>query len=446
MSVDDVEGGDAEAGLLTAVAQSLDETSEYRKADAARAIRAAAALRGDAALIGGQAARARLAHLVLRMLRHPEHPTSPSWVARFVARGSGYLDEPPLDLFRTVEGAEWVRRLVEGEPPLSRPDPARVAAAAELDDLTAEEAIAAYAAGSIGSPRLVAVTGLRSFGSIITALQDRRLNLPTKPSPLGDGRDDRDLLWEFEAGREDPSLTPMVVRGARRPMPEPGPELEAAWPTEVPEDADSQAALDGVAAELDREAVHQQREADRAAAAAAGLRGNAPAVGGPEARARLVGWTLLLMRRSTHESRAFSTALCLLQPLPDPEQPYAPPEAGDGLLEMARTADGAARVERWLNSEDPAPVWTGSGKPFVDGPVVDEAFAAYAAGRIDSRRLMKETGIEAFHDLLFGLRTRGLTLPIVPSVVEPGRDDRDLLWEAYARPLSDKAAADQGQP
>lgn len=70
-------------------------------------------------------------------------PTSPKSVARFVARASGYLDEAPLDLLRTVEGAERVRRLVELELPLGRPDPDRVAAAAELDDLTAEEAFAA---------------------------------------------------------------------------------------------------------------------------------------------------------------------------------------------------------------------------------------------------------------------------------------------------------------
>jgi hypothetical protein len=368
-------------------------------------------------------------------------------VARFVARESGYLDEPPLDLFRTVEGAERVRRLVEVEPPLGRPDPARVAAAAELDDLTAEEAFAAYAAGGIGSPRLMAVTGIQSFGRIITALQDRGLDLPIRPSPRGDGRDDRDLLWEFEGGQEDPSLTPMVVRGARRLAPEPGPELDAAWPTEVPEDTDSRAALDGVAAELDKEAVSQQREADRAAAAAAGLRGDALAVGGLEARARLVDWTLRLMRSSKQDSQAFVTALSLLQPLPDPEQPYPAREEGDGLLEVAQRAEGAVRAERWLASEDPAPVMTGSGKPFPEGPVVDAAFAAYAAGHIDSRHLMEETGIEVFYDLLFGLRMRGLTLPIVPSAGGPGYDDRDALWEAYMRPLlDDEGASDQGQP
>jgi hypothetical protein len=445
MSIDDPKMGDAEHALLAAVANSLDETAEYRRADAARAVRAAAALRGNAEPVGGEPARARLAHLVFRMLRRPETPTCPKWVARFVARASGYLDEAPLDLFRTVEGAERVRRLVELEPPLGRPDPDRVTAAAELDDLTAEEAFAAYAAGHIGSPRLMAITAIRSFGRIITALQDRGLQLPVRPSAVGGGRDDRDLLWTFEAGREEPSLTPEEPRGHRRPAPEPGPELETTWPTEVPGDADSRAALERVADELDAEAGSQHREAERAAAAALGLRGDAAAVGGEEARARLVDWALQLMRRSEGDHRAFLTALSLLQPLPHPEHAH-PPEEGDGPLEMARTVEGAVLVERWLTSEGPALMHTGSGTPFPEGPAVDEAFTSYSEGRIDSQRLMEVTGIEAFYDLVIGLRMRGLALPTEPTIIGPGRDDRDMLWEVYVRPPHDETPDGTGQP
>lgn len=128
--------------LLKAAVTSLEEAAAYRKADASRAVRAAAALRGDDGPIGGQAAEARLVHLVLRMLRRPDMPWLPKRVASFLAEASGYLDRAPLDLLQSVEGAERVRRLIEGEPPLDRPDPNRVAAAADLEDLSAEEALA----------------------------------------------------------------------------------------------------------------------------------------------------------------------------------------------------------------------------------------------------------------------------------------------------------------
>ncbi|MGK7871729.1 antitoxin Xre/MbcA/ParS toxin-binding domain-containing protein, partial [Falsiroseomonas sp. E2-1-a20] len=126
--------------LLAEVAEALDQTASSHRAGASRAACAAAVLRGDAAPVGGEAARARFAHLALRMLAQSEVAARPDWVAPFLWQQHGHLEGAPLDLVRTVAGAEQVRRLVEREPPLGRPDPARVAAAAQLDDLTAEEA------------------------------------------------------------------------------------------------------------------------------------------------------------------------------------------------------------------------------------------------------------------------------------------------------------------
>ncbi|MGK7871510.1 hypothetical protein [Falsiroseomonas sp. E2-1-a20] len=219
-----------DATLLAEVAEALDQTASSHRAGASRAACAAAVLRGDAAPVGGEVARARLAHLALRMLAQPEAAARPDGVARFMWQQHGHLREAPLDLVRTVVGAEQMRRLVEREPPLGRPDPARVAAAAQLDDLTAEEAFAAYAAGHIGSPWVRAITGLRSLYGIMTALTQRDLRLPTKPSPVGPDRDDRDLLWEDMSGREDPTLIAEDGHYARRPAPPPGSELEAPGP------------------------------------------------------------------------------------------------------------------------------------------------------------------------------------------------------------------------
>lgn len=426
---------ESDRALLEAAIASLEENAEYRAAEASRAVRAAAALRGDARQIGGRAAGARLAHLVLRMLRHPDMPLHPERVAGFLAEASGYLDEAPLDLLRTVEGAERVRRLIEMEPPLGRPDPIRVAAAADLKDLSAEEALAAYAAGHIDSLRLMAATGIRSFRRLLSALQDRGFHLPIKPTPTDDGRDDRDLLWELIAGREDPSLADGEARGDRRPTPEPSPDLDAIWLTKTPEDVSSQAALEAVAAELDTDAKGRHRRAARAMAAAAGLRGDAAAVGGEEARMRLVDWTLRAMRRAEGEHRGFFAALFLLQSLPG--QPYLPPEEQDGPLELARTTEGAEQVERWFSSEQVFPIRTESGEPFPEGAVVEEAFTAYADGRISSQRLLEVTGLETFQDLLSGLLIRGLALPTAPTRGGPGQDDRELLWRLYAQPLHD---------
>jgi hypothetical protein len=140
---------------------------------------------GDAAPAGGEAARAGLAHMALRMLAQPDAAFRPDGVARFLWQQHGHLREAPLDLVRTVAGAEQVRRLVELEPPLERPDPARVAAAAQLDDLTAEEAFVAYAAGHIGSPRVMAITGLRSLEGIMAALTQRRPRAVHQAEPGG---------------------------------------------------------------------------------------------------------------------------------------------------------------------------------------------------------------------------------------------------------------------
>lgn len=59
----------------------------------------------------------------------------------------------------------------------------RLAAAVLLHGLTVKEAFAGYAA-DCGSPRVMAITDLRSFG------------LLARPSLVGPGRDDHDLLWE----------------------------------------------------------------------------------------------------------------------------------------------------------------------------------------------------------------------------------------------------------
>jgi hypothetical protein len=310
----------------------------------------------------------------------------------------GHLREAPLDLVRTVAGAEQVRRLVERAPPLGRPDPARVAATAQLDDLTAEDAFAAYAAGHIGSPRVMAITGLRSLYGIMTALTQRDLRLPVRPSPVGPGRDDHDLLWENMSRRDDPALMAEDAGYHHRPAPPQGAELEAAWPSVVPSDASSLAALDSVAAALDAEVAQQLAQADRAAGAAAGLRGDAMAVGGEEARARLAAWSLLLMRR-LEEERAEGTATILLQPLREVDGPYPSDPRGEGALELARTAEGAARVDRWLTPDEGTPVIMGLGTTLRPGVETKQALVAYAEGRIDSRHLMEVTGLDRFFEV-----------------------------------------------
>jgi hypothetical protein len=419
--------------MLEEVAAALDDIAGYRRADAVRAALGAAVLRGgDAEPLGGEAARARLATLTLRLLALPEDPFSPADAARFLYRGHGYLDQPPIDLMRTVVGAEQVRRLVEHEPPLPPPDPTRIAGAAELDDLTIEEAFGAYAEDRIGSPRLMAITGLRSIGAVMGALTQRHLQLPHRPTLVGPGRDDRDLLWEHMGGREEPALQGSRTRYPR-PTPAPSPALDAAWPTVAPDDATSRQALAGVAAALDAEAGKQERQAMRAVTAAAGLRSNAEAVGGEAARARLLTWTVVMMERGEgDEHRAPSTAWFLLQKLRNSEPLFTVLAGGDGALELARTAEGAALVDRWLTlppGPDPARVVAATD---LDDLTPEEAWAAYADGRIDSRRLMAVTGVDHFFEVWGQLALRGLKLPVVPTFVAPDRDDRDLLWESMA--------------
>ncbi len=90
-------------------------------------------------------------------------------------------------------------------------------------------------------------------------------------------------------------------------------------------------------------------------------------------------------------------------------------------------------MERWLvppPGPDPARVVAATDLGDLDA---DEAYAAYADGRIDSRRLMAVMGQTEFFQLWGQLALRGLSLPVVPTYVGPGRDDRDLLWEAMAR-------------
>ncbi|MGK7871574.1 hypothetical protein, partial [Falsiroseomonas sp. E2-1-a20] len=288
---------------------------------------------------------------------------------------------------------------------------------------------AAYAAGHIGSPRVLAITGLRSLYGIMTALTQRDLRLPTRPSQVGPGRDDRDLLWENMSRREDPALMAEDAEYHHRPVPPHGRELEAFWPSEVPDDAGSLAALADVAAALDAEVAQQLVQADRAAVAAAGLRGDAAAVGGEEARARLAAWSLLLMRR-LEEDRSEGTAMILLQPLREPDGPYPFDPWGEGALELARTAEGATRVERWLAPDEGTPVIMALGTTLRPGVETEQAFVAYAEGRIDSRRLREVTGLDRFVDVWGQLYMRGLRLPFVPTSVGSGRDDRDLLWES----------------
>jgi hypothetical protein len=419
--------------MLAEVAAVLEQLAGHRRADAARAALGAAALRGgDAGLIGGEAARARLATLALRMLAQPEIPPSPAVVARFLSRRSGSLGQAPIDLVRTAAGAERVRRLVELEPPLPPPDPERVARAEELDDLTPEEAYAAYAQGRIASPRLMALTGLRGIGTVMAALTARQLRLPRRPTPVGPGRNDRDLLWEHMGGREDPALTEREP-DPFPPAPAPGPELDAIWPAAMPDDAASLEALAGVAAALGAEAAEQERQAARAIAAAAGLRGDAAAVGGEAAQARLCAWAAAVMKwRAGDGHPAFGAAWFLLQPLLGRDPPFAPLAGGDGALELARTAEGAAMVEAWMApppGPDPARVVAATD---LGDLTADEAYAAYADGRIDSRRLTAATGVEDLFQIWGQLALRGLKLPVVPTYVGPGRDDRDLLWESMA--------------
>jgi hypothetical protein len=197
----------------------------------------------------------------------------------------------------------------------------------------------------------------------------------------------------------------------------------------MPDDPAARATLDAVAVALDAVAASEETEAARAAAA----------VGGPEARARLVGWVSAVVgaaRRAGEEgvhAWRFAGAVFLLQPLLRHDPPFEPIAGGEGALELARTAEGAALVERWLVPQpgpDPARVVAATD---LGDLTADEAYAAYADGRIDSRRLMAVTGETEFFQVWGQLARRGLALPVVPTHVGPGRDDRDLLWEALAR-------------
>lgn len=439
MPVDD----QSQSAILAKVADTLDARARGHRREAETARRGAAALRGEpdaVEALGGAAARARLAVLAARAVGRQEPPFAPADVARFLAIGGGLLDEVPLELVRTVEGAECVRRLVEREPPLAPPDPGRLTVAEHLDDLTPEEAFVAYAEGRIASPRLMAVTGLRSIYDVMGALTQRNLQLPRRPSPVGPGRDDRDLLWEHMGGREDPALVQTVPRYPR-PSPLPSPELDAAWPTAMPDDAATREALSTVTAALDAVAAERESEAARAAAAAAGLRGNAAAVGGEAARARLVTWAETVVgwgktQGENDDLQAFGAAVFILQPLLEPRPPFAVIAGGDGALELARTEEGAAMVDRWfadgeaVSKPDPVRVVAATD---LDDLTPDEAYAAYADGRIDSRRLMALVGYgEGDFGQIWGeLYMRGLKLPVVPTYVGPGRDDRDLLWETF---------------
>jgi hypothetical protein len=136
------------------------------------------------------------------------------------------------------------------------------------------------------------------------------------------------------------------------------------------------------------------------------------------------------MRSSSEEQRAFVVSMTLLRPLPDPARPDLDLDLANGPLELAQTSEGAARFEQWLTTPPPMQA---SGLS-ADAAAVDEAYVAYAEGRIDSRHLMEMAGITQFHELVGGLHMRGLTMPVTPTVVGPGRDDRDLLWESYTQP------------
>ena len=56
----------------------------------------------------------------------------------------------------------------------------------------------------------------------MTALTQRDLRLPGKPSLVGPGRDDRDLLWEDMSGRGDPALMAEDAEYHHRPVPPQG--------------------------------------------------------------------------------------------------------------------------------------------------------------------------------------------------------------------------------
>jgi hypothetical protein len=431
---------------LAKVAESLDTTERNHGRESKTARRGAAALRGEPEAVkalGGEAARARLAVLAIRAVRREAYLSSPANLARFLIHG-GLLaagGEVPIDLVRTVEGAELVRRLIEDEPPLPAPDPARLSQAEHLDDLTPEEAFVAYSEGRIASPRLMAVTGLRSINGVMSALTQRNLSLPRRPSPIGAGRDDRDLLWEVMGGREDHALL-NEAPSYPRPAPPASPELTAAWPTIVTDDADAREALASVADALDALAVECQALARRAAAAAAGLRGDAAAVGGETARTRLVAWAETVLDSTKagegEELRSLAAAVFLLQPLRELHPSFADMACGDGALELARSEEGAAMVDAWIASAErpklePARVIAAAD---LEDLTPDEAYAAYADGRIDSRRLLALVGYQEsdFGQIWGELYGRGLKLPIMPTSISPGRDDRDLLWETFAGP------------
>jgi hypothetical protein len=89
-------------------------------------------------------------------------------------------------------------------------------------------------------------------------------------------------------------------------------------------------------------------------------------------------------------------------------------------------------VEAWMApppGPDPARVIVATD---LGDLTADEAYAAYADGRIDSRRLMAATGVDSMFQVWGQLALRELKLPVVPTYVAPGRDDRDLLWESMA--------------
>jgi hypothetical protein len=141
------------------------------------------------------------------------------------------------------------------------------------------------------------------------------------------------------------------------------------------------------------------------------------------------------VRRAREDAQTwpFAGAVFLLQPLLAHGPPFEPIAGGRGVLELARTEEGAALVERWLvppPGPDPARVVAATD---LGDLTPDEAYAAYADGRIDSRRLMALVGYQEsdFGQVWGELYRRGLKLPVVPTYVGPGRDDRDLLWETF---------------
>ena len=141
----------SQLAILTKVADNLDARARGHRREAETARRGAAALRGEpdaVEALGGAAARARLAVLATRAVGRQEPPFTPADVARFLAIGRGMLEEVPLELVRTEEGAAMVDRWFAEGGAVPKPDPVRVVAATDLDDLTPDEAYAAYADGA----------------------------------------------------------------------------------------------------------------------------------------------------------------------------------------------------------------------------------------------------------------------------------------------------------